>query len=399
MRNSQTNFGWAAAMVAAILMTLEVAMAAPAQSFKVMYAFTSTGGDGAYPLAPVISDGAGHLYGTTYNGGSGSGCFNGCGTVFELDATGKETLLYSFKGQGDAAGPVAGLVRDSTGTLYGTTEYGGAYGYGAVFSLDTAGQETVLHSFTYRSDGAIPAAPLILGGGGNLYGTTYAGGAHGGGAVFELQGTGNLTVLHSFEGGADGEGPVAGLIHDAAGNLDGTTVYGGSNNAGTVFRISYPSGEESVLYSFTNGDDGGYPRAGLIEDSSGNFYGTTQEGGAYGLGTVFKLDATGNETTLYSFTGGTDGSTPYAPVVQDKAGNLYGTTFQGGAYGLGVAFKLDAGGNETVLHSFRGLADGSTPEAGLILDPSGNLYGTTSKGGDTSCNPPSGCGVVFRIRP
>ena len=186
-------------------------------------------------------------------------------------------------------------------------------------------------------------------------------------------------MLHSFTGGTDGASPYAGLIRDAAGNLYGTTVYGGTSSSGTVYKID-ASGQEMVLYSFTGGNDGGFPYGGVIRDSAGNLYGTTYYGGASDAGTVYKIDASGQETVLYSFTGGTDGGFPYAGVIRDSAGNLYGTTTGGGASGLGTVYKIDASGQETVLHSFTGGADGANPDAGVIRDSAGNLYGTTISG-------------------
>jgi uncharacterized repeat protein (TIGR03803 family) len=250
------------------------------------------------------------------------------------------TVLYSFNGGTDGAQPHAGLVRDAAGNLYGTTiRGGGGSNLGTVFKLDTTGAETVLYSFTGFPDGAKPRAGLVLDAAGNLYGTTYHGGASDLGTVFRLDTTGAETVLHSFSG-RDGQNPYAGLVRDAAGNFYGTTQNGGGDfAAGTVFKLD-TTGKETVLHSFTGGSDGANPYAGLIRDAAGNFYATTFTGGAYGFGTVFKLDATGNETVLYSFTGGADGGHSRAGLIRDAAGNLYGTTGLGGAFSLGTVFKL-----------------------------------------------------------
>jgi uncharacterized repeat protein (TIGR03803 family) len=244
---------------------------------------------------------------------------------------------------------------------------------------------------------------------GNLYGTTQNGGSGGGcsfgcGTVFKLAPAGNETVLHSFTGSpGDGGRPVAGLIMDTAGNLYGTTAEGGSgtctvingvpvSGCGTVFKLD-PAGNETVLHSFTGGSDGIQALAALIMDQAGNLYGTTELGGSFGFGTVFKLDPSGNETVLHTFTGGNDGATPFfAGLIMDTAGNLYGTTFNGGASGYGTVFELDTAGNETVLHSFTGSpGDGASPPAALIMDKAGNLYGTTLIGGA------SGFGTVFKL--
>jgi len=266
------------------------------------------------------------------------------------------SVLYRFAGPPtDGAHPFfGGLVRDAAGNLYGTTPDGGAAYEGVVFKLSPAGTETVLRTFTGIGSGT--NAGLILDSAGNLYGTTPTGGV-GLGMVFKLSSGGSaFKVLYSFTGGADGRGPLAGVIQDAAGNLYGTTTGGGSSGAGVVFELircdSEPSGYE------------------------------------------FKV--------LYTFTGGTDGRTPYGGLVLDAAGNLYGTTFEGGSFkvcsdGCGTVFKLSPNGTETVLHSFTG-GDGALPTAGLILDPAGNLYGTTFWGGGRSdaCR---FCGVVFRLAP
>jgi uncharacterized repeat protein (TIGR03803 family) len=426
-----------------------------------LYSFTG-GADGGAFTNGVIRDGDGNLYGTTYGGGSAVG-FAGAGVVFMVDKAGQETVLYTFTGGADGGYPFAGVIRDEAGNLYGTTSGGGnALGAGVIFKLAPPAQpggtwtETVLYTFTGEADGAYPNA-VIRDAAGNLYGTTAGGGdASGDGVVFKLDTAGQETVLYTFTGGADGSVPYAGVIRDAAGNLYGTASSGGAGN-GVVFKVS-TTGQETVLYTFTGGADGGYPNAGLIRDALGNLYGTTYYGGASGAGVVFKLGTTGQETVLYAFTGGTDGGNSYVGVVLDAAGNLYGTTNDGGpggASGYGVVFKVDTAsqysavytflppldganpeagvirdaagnlygtassggagnagvvykvhvtgqgtkGQETVLYAFTGGADGGYPQAGLIADAVGNLYGTAEEGGDLSCNAPYGCGVVFKLAP
>jgi uncharacterized repeat protein (TIGR03803 family) len=349
----------------------------------VLYSFTAAAG-GSQPISGVIRDSAGNLYGTTFYGGPAN-----AGVVYKLNATGHETVLYSFTGGADGQWPNAGVLRDSAGNLYGTT-YGGGTAYnGAVYKLDTTGHETVLYSFTGGADGGNPFAGVIRDSAGNLYGTTSGGGTAGAGVVYKLDTAGHETVLHSFTGGADGQWPNAGVIRDSAGNLYGTTAYGGTANEGVVFKVD-TTGQETVLYGFTGGADGGQPFAGVIRDSAGNLYGTTYLGGAADRGVVYKLDTGGHETVLYSFTGGADGSGPYAGVIRDSAGNLYGTT--GSGAGPGVVYKLDTAVQETVLYSFTGGADGGNP-SGVIRDSAGNLYGTTSGGGT------GGGGVVFKLTP
>jgi uncharacterized repeat protein (TIGR03803 family) len=295
------------------------------------------------------------------------------------------------------------LVRDAAGNLYGTTNFGGASDAGVVFKLSPAGTEAVLHTFTAGADGGYPFAGLVRDAAGNLYGTTWDGGASGYGVVFKLGPSGTETLLHSFtgpNGNLDGAAPYAGLIQDAGGNLYGTATFGGAHDYGVVFELircdSAPTGYDfKVLYTFT-GADGGQPVAGLIRDAAGNLYGTTTTGGSVrgDAGVVFKLSASGTETVLHSFAGPpTDGYNPLGGLIRDGAGNLYGTTAAGGASNAGVVFKLSPTGSETVLHTFTGGADGGAPFAGLIQDAAGNLYGTTSKGGADDD------GVVFRLTP
>jgi len=359
--------------------------------------------DGLGPTAGVLPDSEGNLYGTTSGGGAA-----GNGTVYKVDSTGRETVLYSFTGGPDGGNPYAGVIRDPAGHLYGTTRFGGTANAGVVYKLDTAGNPTVLYPFTGGDDGSGPIAGVIRDSAGNLYGTTGYGGdmncgvSVGCGVVYMLDTAGHQTVLHTFMGGADGQLPV-GLIRDSVGNLYGTTANGGSACCGVVFRLDR-SGHEKVLHAFTGGNDGGNPGAGVIRDSEGNLYGTTIAGGTDGFGVVYKLDTAGQETALYSFTGAADGGNPIAGVIRDSAGNLYGTTLYGGNLvncpateftpaGCGVVFKLDTAGNETVLYSFTGGADGGVPDAGVIRDPAGNLFGTTLQGGKKAG------GVVFALKP
>jgi uncharacterized repeat protein (TIGR03803 family) len=414
------RFAGAALALAVMLVVAGAATtSAQAQIYSVVYTFA--GPDGAGPDAGLVLDTQGNLYGTTGTGGASN-----YGTVFKLDKTGKETVLYSFTGTPDGVGP-GGLVRDAQGNLYGTTGGGGdsackvgyGFGCGTVFKVDTAGNESVLFSFHSASlNGVFPNAGLALDAQGNLYGTTYRGGdgRTAGGTVFKVDATtGNETVLHSFGSPGDGLYPQAGLVWGAQGNLYGTTSYasGGTqrNPRGTVFETD-TSGNEGPLYTF-GGTSGEYPRAGVVQDAQGNLYGTTWEGGAYGKGTVFKLDTAGHETVLYSFTGKKgDGTHPQASLVLDAQGNLYGTTVNGGGalacsggslgHGCGTVFKVDKTGHETVLHRFTKTGgDGANPVAGLVLDANGNLYGTTANGGDSSCAVGfgRGCGTVFKLTP
>jgi len=387
----------AALALAVVLAPVLVAFgSAQAQTFTVLYTFTSTA-DGEQPGASLIQDAAGNFYGTTQYGGTK----DGFGTVFKLDTRGKETVLLSFAGTPDAEDPYAGLTRDKVGNFYGTTLYGGTGGgFGTVFKLYPSGKETLLHSFAGTPDGEDPRSVLVRDAAGNLYGTTQYGGTNGGfGTVFKVDAKGQLTLLYSFAGTPDGENPYAGLLRDKAGNLYGTTQYGGTGGGfGTVFKLD-PKGKMTLLHSFAGTPDGVNPLAGLLRDAVGNLYGTTKYGGTNGgYGTVFKLSAKGKLTLRYSFGGMPDGENPYSRLIRDTAGNFYGTTFYGGTYGYGTVFKLDKAGKLTILHSFNDSPDGANPIAGLILDKAGNLYGTTSAGGDLNCGF-SGCGVVFKITP
>jgi len=340
----------------------------------VLYTFTG-GLDGLWPSDGVILDSAGNLYGTTSNGGSGES-----GVVYKVDTGGHETVLYNFAvGAGGFSGGSATLVFDSAGNLYGTTQFGDVANTGVVYELDAAGQATVLYSFPGDAGGADPSATLAADSAGNLYGTAYSGGPANVGVVYKLDPKGNETVLHNFAGGNDGSGPYAGVTRDTAGNIYGTTVYGGPANAGVVYKLD-PAGNETVLYNFTGGADGANPYAGVILDSEGNLYGTTYSGGPASAGVVYELDPAGHETVLYSFTGGDDGAHPYAGVIRDSGGNLYGTAADGGQSGAGVVYKLDATGHQTVLLSFD-ITDGAAPYAGVIRDSAGNFYGTTVTGG------------------
>ena len=373
-----------------------------AHTYSVMYSFAG-GNDGSYPAAGLVQDAKGNLYGTTNEGG-----VHGYGTVFKVDSSGKETVLYSFTDtKGDGAYPSAGLVLDAEGNLYGTTVSGGTNNYGTVFRLGTTGTLAILYNFTGSApDGGFPYSTLVRDTKGNLYGTTFQQGAHGYGTVFKVDSTGKETVLYSFSGtGGDGANPRAGLVRDAKGNLYGTTYYGGlesCNNigCGVVFKLN-AKGKETLLHTFTGtGGDGTNPSSGLARDAKGNFYGTTRFSPTGG--TVFKIDPSGKETVLYAFSGGTDGNEPFdETLVLDGQGNLYGTTLLGGDlpcvpawYGCGTVFKLDATGKETVFYEFTGASgDGANPMAGLVRDAKGNLYGTTAYGGAY------GFGTVFKLTP
>jgi uncharacterized repeat protein (TIGR03803 family) len=373
-------------------MTIPLASAqGPNFTESVVYSFTN-GPDGANPEAGLVQDSAGNLFGTTIGGGT-----LGFGTVFEVDSLGDETVLYSFTAGTDGAAPSAGVILDGKGNLFGTTRDGGnpACGCGVVYKLDTNNNFTVLHTFTGAPDGATPYAGLIRDSKGNLYGTTAYGGKYDYGTVFTVTGAGTQ-LLHSFSG-PDGAHPFGGLVRDSNGNLFGTTFDGGASGFGTVFKVA-AAGNESVLHNFTGYADGSNPYASLIRDFAGNLYGTTGFGTAYGFGTVFKLARQNHYTLLHTFTGSPDGANPYVGLVGDTAGNLYGTTYAGGTKGSwGLVFRLDTTGKYSILHTFAQIPDGANPYGSLIVDSSGTLYGTTYQGGSPGCG--SGCGVVFKLTP
>ncbi len=408
-----------AALLAVSLVVTVMTPGAWAQSnYKSLYKFTG-GQDGGEPQAGLISDQAGNLYGTTAVGGA-----NKNGTVFQLapnsDGSWTESVLHSFCSGGgcaDGSTPLAGLILDQTGSLYGTTPMGGAYGEGTVFKLtpteDGSWTENVLWSFTGGRDGAEPYCELTLDLSGNLYGTTSNGGVYGSGTVFELTPHSGAdwteSVLYDFTTSGDyGGSAYAGVILDAEGNLYGTTEIGGADNEGSVFELK-PTRKGvwtiSVLHSFTGGRDGGRTSSGnLVMDATGNLYGTTVFGGIYEYGAAFKLTQSSGkwqETVIHSFTGRRDGATPVAGLTFDSAGNLYGTTQQGGNLsrcqdGCGTVFKLvpntNGGWSETVLHDFFD-HPGDSPAGGVTFGAAGNLYGTTLGDGITSE------GSVFEVTP
>lgn len=384
----------------------------PAWSYRVLHSFGS-GTDGSSPQASLLYV-SGMLYGTTAAGGGGYCGFGGsyCGTVFSLTLNGAEKVLHSFGRGKDGWLVQAGLVRVN-GKFYGTTVNSQAYcgsknGHrvfcnGTVFSISKTGVEKVLNNFGNKpGEAASPWASLVYVGG-LLYGTTAGGGASGGGTAFSVTTSGETRVLHSFcTAGADGCGPVAGLI-DVSGSLYGTTPRGGrygvahNGNDGTFFSIT-TTGKARTLHSFGKGYDGYSPKASLI-NVNGILYGTTAYGGAHGYGTVFSITTSGKYKILYSFgSSGSpccDGQNPWAGLI-DVNGTLYGTTAGGGALGVGTVFSVTTSGVEKVLHNFGNVGDGYGPYSALV-DVNGTLYGTTECGGTyNSCIVG---GTVFALRP
>ncbi len=389
---SRAGVGGAFAFLASAILSPGYAASVTAPAEKIVYSFQgAAASDGAYPKAALINV-AGTLYGTTWQGGA-----DGYGTVFKVTTSGTETPLYSFQGPvaNDGAYPLAGLI-DVGNVLYGTTYGGGAYQYGTVFRYKLAGGEKVLYSFSNISnDGAFPEAGL-LNLAGTLYGTTSNGGLYNCGTVFKVTTAGVETTMHGFcsNNGGDGDLPAAGLIN-VGNTLYGTTVGDTQGDNGTVYSVSTQSAPviEEPIYYFQGLGDGAYPQAGLVL-ANGTLYGTTQGAGEHGYGTVFKTTGYGL-TSVYSFKGAVagDGAYPVAGLIS-IGGTLYGTTQHGGAYGYGTVFKVTPSGVESVVYSFKGATagDGAYPVASLI-NVGGTLYGTTEQGGA------SGYGTVFAVKP
>jgi uncharacterized repeat protein (TIGR03803 family) len=415
MTEHQMKFSCSTLLTVLVFLSQSVLIMSPAsaQTFSTLYAFTGTA-NGEYPsnIGSLAVGTNRDVYGTAPDS---TEPFKGRGVVFRITPGGQETVIDNFTSNSpDGKEPFAGLIADKAGNLYGTTWAGGADGWGTVFKLTPPKPglkkwtETILHSFDKFSDGGELNQPLVMDAKGNIYGSALEGGREGGGTVFKLDTMGDFTVLHNFGSEPDGEVP-SGLVVDPVGNLYGMTGEGGiqscneGSGCGVVFKLS-PSGQETVLHTFTGGSDGGVPGSALVLDLSQQaLFGVTVGGGEFGCGVVFKLDATG-ETVLYAFTCGTDGESP-EEIVQDAAGNLYGSTTQGGdlscnpgSNGCGVVFKIDTGSNFTVLYTFDAtdFPIGPGLVGGLNIDNAGNLYGTTRYGGDFSCNA-AGCGTVWKL--
>ncbi len=382
---------------AALLMS-----AAWASTTKVIYSFAGDE-DGEYTDTDLVADQAGNLYGTSVQGGDFGG-----GTIFQLSPSGggwTHTVLYDFTGGADGGEPYKGVTLDAQGNLYGTAVTGGGGacegGCGVVYKLTKSGSswtQSVIYAFQGGADGYGPGAGVTFDRHGNLYGMTPTGGAYGVGTIYRLKpnagGTYSFGVVHAFTGGKDGGSGSAGrLIPDQAGNFYGVATTGGAFGSGTAFELTPVQGKWRLktLYSFKGQPDAGFPYGSLIFDRVGNLYGTTYYDGANDLGSVYELSprATGEwkERVIHNFTGGTDGNSPISNLVSDAAGNLYGTTSEGGApsCGCGTIFKLTPGGHgtwtESNVYSFQGPPDGAFVYNGMVADRAGNLYGATVHGG------------------
>ena len=324
-------------------------------------------------------------------------------------ALGATKLIYSFAGGVDGEYTDTELVMDGVGNLYGTSVQGGAFNSGTVFSVTPAGVHTVLYSFTGGKDGGEPYKGVTLGPDGNLYGTAVAGGAGscdgGCGVVFKLtnaDGAWTQSVIHTFTGGDDGSGPGSPVAFDARGNIYGTTPTGGEDGMGVVYQLRPKVAGGwvlQVIHAFSGGADGAGGSAGkLLIDAEGDLFGVCTAGGANGFGTAYEISPRQGQwefATLYAFQDQPDGALPYGGLVADKTGNLYGTTYYAGANDQGTVYRLSRSNGtwtETVLYSFKGGTDGAAPISSLVADASGNFYGTTSAGG-SGC----GCGVIFKM--
>ncbi|HWY55073.1 MAG TPA: choice-of-anchor tandem repeat GloVer-containing protein [Terriglobales bacterium] len=409
----------AASVAAVCAVAILAAQFAQAQTFKTLVLFNGT--DGAGPQEPLLQASDGNFYGTTIAGGSSTNCTGGCGTVFKLTKSGKETVLHSFTGYPTDGAVALGLVQAADRNLYGTTQSGGTHGEcagggcGTVFRISLTGKPTTLYNFCAKyenngcADGTGPNGGLIQGKDGNFYGTTFEGGVTefttSSGTAFKMTPSGKLTTLYSFctkVHCTDGEHPASGLVEAVDGDFYGTTAQGGTYGGGTIFKIT-AAGKLTTLYSFCKARcaDGDYPAGALIQATDGDFYGTTELGGSfncsiYGCGTAFKVTAAGKLTTLHTFcikTNCPDGAQPTAKLVQATDGNFYGVA----SHILGTVFKVTPGGTLKVLHTFD-ITDGLYPIGGLIQATEGSFYGTTELGGDTSTCNGAGCGTVFRLK-
>jgi uncharacterized repeat protein (TIGR03803 family) len=385
------------AVAAAVVFAFSLATAAAATT-EVIFSFDED--EGEYPDSDLETDSAGNIYGTTVLGGDFGG-----GTVFQLSPTQNgwvHTVLYSFTGGADGGEPYKGVTLDRDGNLYGTAVTGGSGscegGCGVAYKLTNSGgtwTQTVIHAFTGGDDGSGPGARVTVDQAGNVYGMAPTGGAYGLGTIYKMRegqdGAWVLKVIHTFTGGADGATGSAGRMILRRGHLYGAATVGGIYGSGVVFELTPTQVGEwdfRTIYSFRGQPDGSFPYGALLFDASGNVYGTTYYGGANNIGAVYQLAPRANgewrERVLYSFQGGTDGNSPISNLVFDTAGNLYGTTSEGGL-GTGTIFKLSPVGGgqwmETVVHMFEGSPDGAFSYNGMVVDRFGNFYGATVHGG------------------
>ena len=378
---------WCLGIVAIVSAALCGGSARAAVGVRTIVTFNGTG-NGANPYAGVTFDASGDLYGTTVNGGSAND-----GTVFEVDTTGTFSTPVTFTGSANGASPRGNLTLSADGKyLFGTTSSIGPSNGGTVFQLTTDTTHTLTTAAAFSSTAAtgyFPFAGVTADAAGNLYGTAYLGGSSSAGAIYELTAQTKTTFTASpvvtFNGTGNGSNPRAPLIADTAGNLYGTTTNGGTSSDGTVFEVSATGHALSTLATFTGTANGANPYAGLVMDSTGDLFGTTYNGGAGSDGTVFEVAATTHKLTTLATFNGTNGANPSGGLTLDANGDLFGTTYNGGGSSDGTAFEVAAGAlSPTTLLSFNGTGNGANPQAGLTADAAGNLYGTTANGGANS---------------
>jgi uncharacterized repeat protein (TIGR03803 family) len=408
--------------VAVVVLAAIAPRATQAQDLNIdiLHTFTSVP-DGAGPVATVIRDADGNLYGTTSAGGDGhcpgtNGA--GCGTVYEISKNGRYTILHKFTGgNGDGAFPVSGVTRDAAGNLFGTTE-GGNGNLSTIYKITKTGSEKTLRFLTNFTGGADANSAPILDAKGNLFGNTQYGGdsscgfnGNGCGVIYEVQATGAFSVLYTFVSLTEGIEPIGSPVIDSKGNLFGTTQWGGDLNCeqtvgcGTVYELDH-TGKYKTLHKFTGKSDGSFPGC-VIDDGGGNLVGVTGAGGdlscspPFGCGTIFRIDKAGNLKTLYEFTPFTENNNEHGCLVRDSKGNLYGTNANGGTHNAGYLAVLDTADKYSVLYNFpiANSSQGGVP-LGVVLGPDGEFFGVNGEGGDTNCGVEnSGCGTVFKLAP
>jgi uncharacterized repeat protein (TIGR03803 family) len=363
-----------------------VTLAVSSESGGALHSFSTTS-EGSQPQGNLVLGSDGALYGTTNLGGGA-----GLGTVYKISRSGTKTVLHSFAGGSDGAGTLGGLVLASDGYFYGTTANGGVNNNGTIYRMASSGAITILHSFGGTTDGTVPYSGLTQAIDGSMYGTTHFGGSNNVGTIYKISQAGVYSVLHSFGGVGDGRSPKGEPFQAADGNVYGTTTAGGANGSGVVYRLS-ANGSYVVLHSFGASTDGQGPVGRLIQANDGHLYGTTYYGGVNGTGAVFRLTLSGTESVIHSFGANGDGQLPYAGLIQGMDGALYGTTNGGGALSRGSVFRATLTGSVSVIHSFGGATDGQNPLGGLIQASNSALYGTCQSGGS------SNLGTVFELMP
>ena len=398
-------------LAAGLVLCAAVANLSAQVTLTTLHTFGAGSIDGQYPYASLVQGSDGLFYGTTLKGGTNTA--SPSGTVFQINTNGGSyAVLHSFPESITQDGSLStpGLVEDHTnpGNFFGLTDAGGTNGgYGTVFRIKPDGTYTVLHTFAGNPDGAIKnvysyAGQLLQGKDGNFYGTTPLGGTNTAGlqgTVFQINSTGDVTILHSFTGAYDGNQPMGGLVQASDGNFYGTTYANGTNSAGsaygTVFRLNITNGVLTTLHTFVGGSfDGAEPEGALVQGLDGNLYGTTSGGGTHSAGVVFRISSGGSYTNLHPFGEFTyDGGKPVAGLVLGSDGNFYGTTQLGGTSTNGTVFRISPTGSYSNLYSFTGGSDGKQPYAGLVQGSDGSFYGTTETGGTNGI----GYGTVFKL--